>query len=133
VARLAPGELECRLVEHAKGRARGVVHDDAASGPPDNDHIVETSGPILQQDDDRGAGAQVILDDPGIAANRLSSPSAGSKRSQQRLAADPAGGLIDQVGECFRIDVGRAPIPHDHSHGGAAAEQFTLGKIRNVE
>src|SRR3954471_14364513 len=97
--RTIPRFQEVRLGDDGERLARRIVNDELSLRPPENNDVMKASGPRFDEGEWRAALLQAVLNEPGIAADRFSLPTAAAQRADQVVAADAVRAAIDEAGK----------------------------------
>ena len=109
------------------------MKDHAARPPADDYHIVKASWPVLDERNRWPTPREQLLYSRRIALDCRGREPAPLESADHLAAPDSSRLRVDQVGEGFRVDGARPPIPHHHRDRRAAAQRFRLRQVWNVE
>jgi hypothetical protein len=116
----SPFPIERRSRHHLKWRARGIVEDDPAFVPGDDDDVVVRAGPLLDQRNHRTATLDLLPEEHWIAVSGARLPSPPLKIGGERGRPDSARAAIDKRREALGIEPCRAPVAQHHRGSGSS-------------
>ena len=128
-----PRSLEVFQHQAPRGSPGGVMNVNRFSVGGDNQHVVVTSRPILEEEHQRLSGGEVMADGRNRAFDAPCDPPPLPNRALEHVLGDTARAAVDQRLELLDVGVAFTPIAEEHRGGGAATEGLGLGKKWNLK